>query len=407
MRKLCDVLALVLILGLTGAAIAATDKAAPPARPGISLAEKLGQNFVVGIPGQTLDAETEALLRQIRPGGIVLYRRNFSSVEQLQRLISDLQKVAGQTTHQRYLIMIDEEPGGATRLGLFNNVFAFGEPSWAQIEHDISVMQRLGINVELAPVSDFPFNHNSFIRSRVPAHSVEALTEFNRRFIALLAQHGIAATLKHFPGMGAFRSDPHRELPSGRVAPGRLDASLAIFKDGIAAGAGLVMTGHAVYTNIDPSRPATLSSTIVTGILRRQMRFQGLVITDDLSEMPFLEGTRMTLAEATAEALRAGHTMVLYSHQLSKTRNVLSDVLARAENDNKLRSIIGRNYVKILAYKASHKLGASGAFSATMVRLSTTSCGGFGSGLPLFHMDAADTESHDASWQVAYDGNAR
>jgi beta-N-acetylhexosaminidase len=268
-------------------------------------------------------------------------------------------------------------------------------------------MQRLGINVELAPVSDFPFNRSSFIRSRVPAHSVEALMEFNRRFIALLAQHGIAATLKHFPGMGAFRSDPHRELPSARVAPGSLDASLAIFKDGIAAGAGLVMTGHAVYTNIDPSRPATLSSTIVTGILRRQMRFQGLVITDDLSEMPFLEGARMSLAQATAEALRAGHTMVLYSHQLSKTGEVLSDVLARAEKDNKLLSIINRNYVKIVAYKTSHKLGASGTFSATMLRSPTKSCSGFGSGLPLLHMDAAYTECHGACGQVAYHRNAR
>jgi beta-N-acetylhexosaminidase len=346
-----------LFLGLLlpGSTAAAAGEAAPPARLQASLGEQLGQSFVVGIPGRMLDAQTEALLRQIRPGGIVLYRRNFASAEQLQGLISELQHIAGQTTHQPYLIMIDEEPGGATRLGLFNNVFAFGEPNWTQIEHDISVMQKLGINVELAPVSDFPFNHNSFIRSRMPAHSVEALTEFNRRFIALLNEHGISATLKHFPGMGAFRTDPHRELPSGRVTTGSLDASLAIFRDGIAAGAGLVMTGHAVYTNIDPSRPATLSSMIVTGILRRQMRFRGLVITDDLSEMPFLEGTRMSLADATAEALRAGHNLVLYSHQLSKTREVLSEVLARAENDQRLRSIIRRNYAKIAAYKARGK----------------------------------------------------
>jgi len=348
-------LLLCLCLLSLGSTAAATNKAAPPARLQTSLAEQLGQSFVVGIPGRTLDAETEALLRQIKPGGIVLYRRNFASAEQLQGLISELQNIAVETTHQAYLIMIDEEPGGATRLGLFNNVFAFGEPNWTQIEHDISVMQKLGINVELAPVSDFPFNHNSFIRSRMPAHSPEALTEFNRRFIALLNEHGISATLKHFPGMGAFRTDPHRELPTGRVTPGSLDASLAIFKDGIAAGAGLVMTGHAVYTNVDPSRPATLSSRIVTGILRRQMKFQGLVITDDLSEMPFLEGTRMSLADATAEAIRAGHNMVLYSHQLSKTREVLSEVLAQAENDPRFQSMIGRNYAKIVAYKGRRK----------------------------------------------------
>jgi beta-N-acetylhexosaminidase len=352
MRALRPALFMALLVSVASAG-SRKSSAPPQAKP--ALAEQLGQTFVVGLPGRTLDAETEYLLRQIKPGGIVLYRRNFASPAQLQELISRLQTLARETTHRPYLIMIDEEPGGATRLGLFSNVFAFGEPDWVQIERDISVLERLGINVELAPVADYPFNHNSFIRSRVPAHSVKALTEFNQRFIALLARHGISATLKHFPGMGAFRMDPHHELPAGHVAAAGLDASLRIFQDGIAAGAGLVMTGHAVYTNVDPGRPATLSSTIVTGILRRQMKFQGLVITDDLSEMPFLEGTRMSLEQATSEALRAGHTMVLFSHKLPATKEVLDQVLAEAHGDPKLESAISRNYARIASFKNSHR----------------------------------------------------
>jgi beta-N-acetylhexosaminidase len=340
---------------LLAAASADSTRGSAPAVVETPLAEQLGQTFVVGIPGQTLDPETESLLRQIKPGGIVLYRRNFSSPAQLEELIARLQTLARETTQQPYLIMIDEEPGGATRLGLFSNVFAFGEPDWIQIERDISVLEKLGINVELAPVADYPFNRNSFIRSRVPAHSVDALTRFNRRFIALLTKHGISATLKHFPGMGAFRTDPHHELPAGRVPAGGLDESLRIFQDGIAAGAGLVMTGHAVYTNVDPGRPATLSSRIVTGILRRQMKFQGLVITDDLSEMPFLEGTRITLDQATCKALKAGHNMVLFSHKLHATRTVLDQVLAVAQSDARLRVFISKDYARILAFKKNHR----------------------------------------------------
>jgi beta-N-acetylhexosaminidase len=354
------------VLLLATASPASGQSTLPPAQEP-PLAEQLGQTFVVGIPGQTLDPETESLLRQIKPGGIVLYRRNFASPTQLQELIAKLQALARETTHQPYLIMIDEEPGGATRLGLFSNVFAFGEPDWIQIERDISVLEKLGINVELAPVADYPFNRNSFIRSRVPAHSVEALTAFNKRFIELLARHGISATLKHFPGMGAFRTDPHRELPAGRVPAGGLDASLRIFQDGIAAGAGLVMTGHAVYSNVDPARPATLSSRIVTGILRRQMKFQGLVITDDLSEMPFLEGTKMTLQQAACEALKAGHNMVLFSHKLHATKAVLDQVLADAQSDPQLRSFIGKDYARIIAFKKNRR-GHEQA-SAAMVSL--------------------------------------
>jgi len=339
---------------LAGASADSTRNSSPAAVTA-PLEEQLGQTFVVGIPGQTLDQETESLLRQIRPGGIVLYRRNFASPAQLEELIGRMQALALETTRQPYLIMIDEEPGGATRLGLFGNVFAFGEPDWIQIERDISVLEKLGINVELAPVADYPFNRNSFIRSRVPAHSVQALTAFNQRFIELLARHGISATLKHFPGMGAFRTDPHHELPAGRVSTGGLDESLRIFQDGITAGAGLVMTGHAVYTNVDPGRPATLSSRIVTGILRRQMKFQGLIITDDLSEMPFLEGTKMNLDQATCEALRAGHNMVLFSHKLHATKAVLDQVLTAAQSDPRLRSLISKDYARIVAFKKNRR----------------------------------------------------
>src|SRR5258708_34853007 len=136
--------------------------------PESALKAHLGQTFIVGIAGPALDPATEQLLRYIQPGGIVLYFRNFSSAVQLQHLIAQLQTLARETTGHPYLIMLDEEPGGATRLGLFRNVFAFGEPNWTQIDHDIGTMERLGINVELAPLADFPFNHESFIRKRIP-----------------------------------------------------------------------------------------------------------------------------------------------------------------------------------------------------------------------------------------------
>jgi beta-N-acetylhexosaminidase len=316
-----------------------------------ALKDHLGQTFIVGIPGPSLDARSEQLLRYIKPGGVVLYYRNFVSSEQLQMLISQLQIVARETTGRPYFVMIDEEPGGAGRLGLFRHVFAYGEPNWAQIDHDVGIMERLGINVELAPLADFPFNHQSFIRKRIPAHDVEALTEFNSQFIALLKKHGIAATLKHFPGMGAFVEDPHKTLPQNSFDNRDLESSLKIFQQGIAAGAELVMTGHAVYGGVDSRYPATLSNEIVTGLLRRKLKFHGLVITDDLSDMPFITGKDLSLDEAAEQALEAGHTMVLFSHKLSKTRKIFDLVLHRARQDEALKSVIETNYDQIAAFK--------------------------------------------------------
>jgi len=323
----------------------------PEAPPESAFKAHLGQTFIVGIPGPALDPATEQLLRYIQPGGIVLYFRNFSSADQLQHLIVQLQTLARETTGHPYLIMLDEEPGGATRLGLFRNVFAFGEPNWTQIDHDIGTMERLGINVELAPLADFPFNHESFIRRRIPAHNVEALEAFNRRFIELLKRHGISATLKHFPGMGAFIDDPHKKLPRAEVETRMMNASLKIFQQGIASGADLVMTGHAVYGNLDPEHPATLSREIVTGLLRRKMNFQGPIITDDLSDMPFITGSDLSLDEATVQAMEAGHTMVLFSHKLTKTRRIFDQVLARADTDPMLAATIEAGYKSIVAFK--------------------------------------------------------
>jgi len=172
----------------------------------------LGQNFVVGISGKTLDDETKKFLQQIKPAGVILYSRNYQTRNQLKNLIAELQEFAKNTSDYHYFIMIDEEPGGATRLNLFKNVFDFGFPEWDQIEKDIKEMASVGINVDLAPLADFPFNEDTFIKKRIQAHTPAALTDFNKKFIALLQENHISATLKHFPGMGVFIDDPHKNF---------------------------------------------------------------------------------------------------------------------------------------------------------------------------------------------------
>ena len=109
--------------------------------------------------------------------------------------------------------MVDEEPGGVTRLGLFQNVFSRNSIDWDTIVSDVTRVADLGIDVILSPIADFPYNNNSFIRKRTAFRSEEDLIDFNARFLALLRSHRVAGTLKHFPGMGVFIEDPHQVLP--------------------------------------------------------------------------------------------------------------------------------------------------------------------------------------------------
>lgn len=311
----------------------------------------LGQNFVVGISGKTLDEETKKFLQQIKPAGIILYSRNYQTRDQLKNLIAELQEFAKDTSGYHYFIMIDEEPGGATRLNLFKNVFDFGVPEWGQIEQDIKEMTSVGINVDLAPLADFPFNEDTFIKKRIQAHTPEALTDFNKKFIVLLQENHISATLKHFPGMGVFIDDPHKKLPYVSTDQKIIDESITLFKEGIDADVNFVMTGHAVYDDIDPDIPATLSKKITTDILRKNLGFEGLAITDDLSDMPFIIGREIDLVEATVESLKAGHNLVIFSHNPNKTLSVFEKLLQRLQDDQELKSVVEQNYRKVVFSK--------------------------------------------------------
>lgn len=316
----------------------------------------LGQNFVVGIPGRTLDNETKKFLQKIKPAGVILYSRNYQTRDQLKNLITELQEFAKETTGYYYFIMIDEEPGGATRLNLFKNVFDFGFPEWDQIKRDVKEMASLGINVNLAPLADFPFNEDTFIKRRIQAYTPEALIDFNKKFITLLQENHISATLKHFPGMGVFVDDPHKKLPYVSTNQKILDESIKIFKDGIDAGVNFVMSGHAVYDDIDYNIPATLSKKIMTDILRGDLGFKGLSITDDLSDMPFIVGRKINLVEATAESLKAGHNLVIFSHNPNKTLSVFEKILQRLQNDQELKLVVEQNYLNVTRFKNKHPL---------------------------------------------------
>jgi beta-N-acetylhexosaminidase len=318
----------------------------------------VGQNFIVGIPAPILDKETVEFLEEMRPGGIILYRQaNIEDREQLSRLIAGLQDLAVKTTGAPYLIFIDEEPGGASRLDLFKGFSADGKHDWPSIERDMKELRAIGINVLLAPVADVPSGKNSFISPRSQIRDVQGLTAFNRRFIGIAKADGVATTLKHFPGLGSFSEDPHRAVVDGDVASSTIERSLGVFEDGIGAGASFVMTNHGIYENIDPGESATFSKKIV-GILRGELGFKGIIITDDISSMPFASKGALSIPEAALKALDAGHTMALFSWDQKKALDARRLALEKYESDPAVTARLDSNYGTILAYKHQYLMQA-------------------------------------------------
>lgn len=316
--------------------------------------EIVGQNFIVGIPGPDLDTQTEIRLRAIKPAGVILYFRNCRSRTQIKGLIARLQEIARDSTGHDYFIMLDEEPGGATRLGLFHHVFRTGLPDWGIIRQDIGTLADLGINVELAPLADYPFNRDTFMARRLPpVRQMEDLMEFNQSFMRILHEHNISATLKHFPGMGVFVQDPHYKLPRLCVDEATFQKSLRLFHDGISSGADFIMTAHGLYDNIDSENTVVTSRKIVTGLLREALGFQGIIVTDDFADMKYSLSRKANIVDVISASLKAGHNLVMFSHRLEKTKKIFDKFLKRVADDPELQTVVKNNYDQIIRFKES------------------------------------------------------
>jgi beta-N-acetylhexosaminidase len=279
-----------------------------------------GEQLMFGLPGPTLSPADIALFRETRAAGLILYRRNFESPAQVVRLIHDLEDAL----ERRLLVATDHEGGRVIMLGRDVTVFpdnlavgTAGDEGFAYRQglYEARELRRFGVDLNLGPVLDVlteRYSPNIGIRSYGKDPSCVARYGIAR--IRGMAEGGLAACAKHFPGKGHAPLDAHLRLP-------RIDSTwdemraihLVPFVEAIAAGVACVMTSHPVYRNLDPSGvPATFSRRIVADCLRGELGFSGVVVSDDL-EMGAITET-CPIAEATVRAAAAGHDLLLVCH---------------------------------------------------------------------------------------------
>lgn len=289
----------------------------------MSVEEKVGQLFMVGFPGQIMGYEVRTLVEDYHVGGVILFGRNVDSPAQVAYLTNQLQQAAA-TNGARIplLIAADQEGGMVNRLGPKATIFpgqmalgATGSVELARRQGEITgqELRAVGINVNFAPVVDVNNNpRNPVIGIRSLGEDPQAVSRLASAYIEGLQSTGVMATAKHFPGHGDTSVDSHAGLPVVDHPRERLDkVELAPFRAAIDAGVRAIMTAHIVFPAIDstPGLPATLSAKVLTGLLREEMGFSGLIFTDAL-EMGAIDKTYGT-EEAAVMALRAGANMML------------------------------------------------------------------------------------------------
>jgi beta-N-acetylhexosaminidase len=277
-----------------------------------------GQVLMVGIPGPEVDEAARELVRDLRVGGIILFARNLQNPDQIWRLTHDLQGLAREAGSPPLLIALDQEGGPVQRLKApFTLIPAARELGLNATPEEVEDLSRrvarelalVGVNVNLAPVLDVPRSPACPQWHRAYSSDPDRAARYALAAIRGYLSGGVIPTAKHFPGLGDTMADSHQVLPRALSTDDKREADLLPFRKAVAAGVPLVMTAHLLVPEWDETHPATLSPVALQDWLRRRLRFEGVIITDDL-EMGAI-AARLPVHQAAAEALRAGADLLL------------------------------------------------------------------------------------------------
>ena len=272
---------------------------------------------MVGFEGTGLSPDFAAFLREYRPGGVILFSRNLESVDQIVELTNELQRRSPQSP---LLISIDQEGGRVSRLPKEFTIFppceVLGRCNSTELTYGVAAvvareLNAVGINMNMAPVLDVNSNPaNPIIGDRAFGTTPEPVCTMALATIRGLQDNYVVACGKHFPGHGDTSTDSHKELPVVSASRQRLEQmELRPFQYAVENGVATLMTAHVLYQALDAQRPATLSQAIVGRMLREELRYEGVVLTDDLEMHAIID--HYGIEEATVQSILAGCDMPL------------------------------------------------------------------------------------------------
>ncbi|EIM64925.1 beta-N-acetylhexosaminidase [Desulfobacter postgatei] len=255
-----------------------------------SLSDLAGQRLIFGFEGQSLNSELKYLIKEYRVGGIILFRSNIESADQLRRLCMNARKYALDQGLPNLFVAVDQEGGQVARLRKPFTEFP-GNPHIKTIDDarefariTASELSDMGINMNMAPVMDVaPPDVDSIMKDRVFSGGANRVSRLGTAVIQGLQKGGVMAVAKHFPGIGRTLKDSHFFLPELNAELSDLkQTDLVPFEAAKKAQVSGIMLSHILYPKLDPDWQASLSKTIAYDLLRQDMEYQGLVMTDDL-----------------------------------------------------------------------------------------------------------------------------
>jgi beta-N-acetylhexosaminidase len=332
-----------------------------------SLREKIGQLILVGVQGETLSAEERFVFEEYRFGGVVLFKRNCGAPGQIVSLCRSIWNLTGELPP---FIAIDQEGGRVHRLPPpfthFPPAALIGDRNDPELARragraTAAELALAGINLNFAPVLDVDADpRNPIIGDRAFAANPRTVMKLGWAWTEGLIAGGVIPCGKHFPGHGAADKDSHFDLPVVAKSAGAMAATeLVPFVHACRNKIDALMTAHIIYPGLDCRWPATLSEKIVTGLLRQQLGYGGVIFSDDM-EMKAISD-RYGVEEAAHLSLRAGVDGLLFCHGLYRAVQACEFLRAQCEQDGALRARADESCARVARLKRQSLKSFTGA----------------------------------------------
>ena len=330
----------------------------------MSVRSLVGQMFMVSVGGTEPDYYINKMIRERNIGGVLLFGYNMKSEAQTKALTAALQELSMKTGPAIPLFVAVDQEGGevssapwVSRHPAAAQVGARGDPAQARevAEQMGRELLRAGVNTDLAPVVDTGFG--AAIGTRSFGEDPELVAEMGAASVEGFESAGVVSAAKHFPNHGPATSDSHVSLPVVDHDPRKLRSyDLPPFEAAVRAGAPMVMVGHLLYPAIDPERPASLSSEAI-GMLRGELGFDGVVVTDDLAMAGATGGGPP--ARAAVEAVEAGADLLLISSPPQQQADAYDAVVEAVESGEIPRERVETSVERVLRVKEDYLLSGT------------------------------------------------
>lgn len=330
----------------------------------MTVEEKIGQMVIVGLDGYDNNNNSQKMIEEYHVGGFILFKRNIQDSQQLLRLINSL-KETNAVNKVPLFFSIDEEGGKVSRMpGEFQNLPSskkIGEVDSGELSYQVGEiigrkLNIFGFNMNFAPVMDINSNSkNPVIGDRAFGDKADIVSKLGVQTMKGLQSQNIISVIKHFPGHGDTSVDSHIGLPVVNNDLARLKSfELLPFIQAIENNVDAIMIAHILLPKIDPINPSSLSKTVINDILRGDLGFEGVVISDDMTMGAILEN--YDLGQAAVEAVNAGSDIVLVCHEFAKEVEVINALREAVETGTITMERVEESVYRILKLKEKYGL---------------------------------------------------